>query len=104
MSGNGTFTARVRICLDKGAMHGRAGWGSGIRPNHRIPGRNTEMFMGNLSFTDREWLRPGECTDAVGTFMVVPADMHLFASGFTWDLCEGSHVIGHAVLLERING
>ena len=36
--------------------------------------------------------------------MVVPADMHLFASGFTWDLCEGSHVIGHAVLLERING
>ena len=102
MSSDGTFTARVRVWLDADAMRGGEGWRSGIRPNHRIPGRGSEMFMGMLSFLDREWLRPGECTEASGSFLIMPIDEPLFVPGFSWELCEGPHrIVGRAELLER---
>lgn len=59
------------------------------------------MFMGMLTFSDREWLRPGECTEANGSFVAMPIDKPLFVPGFSWDLCEGPCVVGRAELLER---
>jgi len=59
------------------------------------------MFMGMLEFSDREWLRPGECAEATGSFIVMPANIPLFVPGFSWELCEGPHVVGRAELLER---
>lgn len=103
MKTSGTFNARVRVCLDAGAMRGREGWRTGIRPNHRIAGRANEMFMGMLEFSDREWLRPGECAEAIGSFMIMSVDMPLFVAGFSWELCEGLHVVGRAQLLERLD-
>ena|SRR5690606_9439841 len=101
MKSDGTFTAKVRVCLDAAVMRGREGWRTGIRPNHRIPGRDDEMFVGMLTFSDREWLRPGECTEANGRFMIMPIDEPLFVPGFSWELCEGPRVVGRAELLER---
>jgi len=101
MNSEVTFTAKVRVSLDANAMPDRVGWRSGIRPNHRIPGRDHEMFIGTLTFSDREWLRPGECADATGSFMVMPADVPLFVPGFSWELCEGKSTVGTAEFLER---
>ena len=103
MKTSGTFTARVRVCLDAEEMLGREGWRTGVRPNHRIPGRGNEMFIGMLKFLDREWLRPGECAEATGSFMLMPVDVPLFVPGFEWELCEALHVVGRAELLERID-
>jgi hypothetical protein len=103
MNTSGVFTAKAWVCLDAKQMFGHEGWRTGVRPNHRIPGRGNEMFMGMLTFSDREWLRPGQCAEATVRFMVMPADVPLFVPGFWWELCEGPHVVGRAEVLELLD-
>src|SRR6478735_3990975 len=51
--------AEVEVSLNPSAMANRPGFGSGVRPNHWIPGRHY-TYIGQLDFKDREWLKPGE--------------------------------------------
>lgn len=78
---------KVEFGLHLSCMHGRKGYGTGIRPNHWIPGRDY-TFIGQVDFIDREWLEPGEkCTANVRCIM--PAqDLEKFKPGFIWHVCE----------------
>ena len=80
-------------------MAGRPGYHTGIRPNHRMPGRDY-YFIGQLDYSDREWLRPGEVCEASGSFIVAEQDRGKFLPGFEWDVCEGpGKVVGQCKLL-----
>lgn len=97
------LTATVRLTLDAKAMDGRPGYRSRIRPNHRIPGRE-QYFIGQLEFSDREWLKPGEECEARGSFIIAATDRAFFTPGLVWEVCEGpKKVVGSCKLLSIEN-
>ena len=94
------FSATILLTLDSKAMAGRPGYSSGIRANHRIPGRD-DFFAGAMFFPDREWIRPGETAEVSGNFRIYSDDADKFIPGFRWHVCEAEKVVGSAELVKR---
>lgn len=94
--------AKVEISLNPSAMADSPGFRTGVRPNHWIPGRH-DTYIGQLDFTDREWLRPGDTCDAIGRFLVPPRDLDLFAPGFAWHICEANRIVGFGRVLSLVS-
>jgi len=92
------FKARVKLCLEDSKEH--KGWCTGVRPNHRIVGRN-QFFVGQLVFIDSTWVAPGDCVDAIGSFLIHPSDAATLTIGTSWLVYdEPRRVAGTAKLLE----
>ncbi|MFC3148446.1 hypothetical protein [Piscinibacterium candidicorallinum] len=86
--------ARVRVCVEPDA---RSGLESRRLPNHRIPGRSTDYFIGMLEFVGPSFLAPGECADATARLLVLEQDANLFKQGFRWEIHLGAgNLIGWA--------
>jgi hypothetical protein len=94
--------AEVEVSLNPSAMANRPGFGSGVRPNHWIPGRHY-TYIGQLDFKDREWLKPGESCKAICRFLVPPDDLSLFAPGLAWHICEADRIVGFGRVLSLVN-
>jgi len=94
------FSATVILTLDPEAMAGRAGYTSGVRCNHRIPGRE-DFFAGVMFFPEREWVRPGESAEVSGNFRIYSDDADKFVPGFRWHVCEANKIVGSAELIRR---
>ncbi|CAN4278975.1 hypothetical protein LJR125_001855 [Pseudoxanthomonas sp. LjRoot125] len=93
-----TLTFRAEISLDQSAMFGRPGFGSGIRPNHRLPGRDYYVF-GQIDFIDIDWLVPSETCEATCVFVVPKQDVATFVPGFRWEFSEGIRRVGFGHIL-----
>ena len=89
------FNVSIEISLHENCMIGRDGYYSRVRPNHWIPGK-TYTFAGQIEFTDRELLKPGETCFADMSCIVSPKDAELFTAGFAWHICEGNKIVGYA--------
>jgi len=89
----------VEFGLHQSRMEGRDGYTSGVRPNHRIPGRDY-TFIGQVEFGDRKTLTPGESCVANMKCIVATQDMDLFKPGFTWHVCEANKIVGYARVIE----
>src|SRR5512139_1094939 len=96
------IVAIVVFALDAEAMKGRAGFRSGIRPNHWMPHRDYAI-TGHLDFLGRDWLRPGEQCRALGTFIVPEQDRSSFVPGFMWKVGEGARIVGGCTLSTVLN-
>ena len=94
------FSATIILTLDPEAMAGRPGYSSGVRANHRIPGRE-DFFAGAMFFPNREWVRPGETAKVSASFRIYSADAGKFVPGFRWHVCEADSIVGSAELVER---
>ena len=94
------FSATITVTLDAESMAGRPGYRSGVRPGHRIPGRE-DFFTGAIFFSDREWIRPGESAEVTGNFRIYSRDADKFVPGFRWHICEADRVVGSAELVQR---
>ena len=94
------FSATIILTLDPEAMAGRPGYSSGVRANHKIPGRE-DFFTGAMFFPDREWVRPGEVAEVSGKFRIYSDDAEKFVTGFRWHVCEADSIVGSAELVER---
>ena len=93
-----TLSFRADISLDEVAMTGRPGFGSGIRPNHHLPGRDY-CVVGQLNFADLEWLSPGSTCQADCVFVVPEQDVSMFVPGFRWEFFEGVRRVGFGQVL-----
>jgi hypothetical protein len=89
---------KIEIGLYQSCMEGRKGYGSGIRPNHWIPGRDY-TFLGQVEFSDRDLLKPGENCIATIKCIVATKDLELFQPGFAWHICEANKIMGYAKVL-----
>jgi hypothetical protein len=89
----------VDFGLHADLMPGRPGFRSGVRPNHWVPGWAT-TFIGQLSFDNREWLRPGEQCVARGSLIVPLQRSPSFVPGFAWHVCEANKIVGYCRILE----
>jgi len=94
------FSATIILTLDPDAMAGRPGYISGVRANHRIPGRE-DFFAGAMFFPDREWVRPGESAEVSANFRIYSDDADKFVPGFRWHVCEADKIVGSAELVRR---
>lgn len=94
------FSATIILTLDPEVMAGRPGYSSGVRANHRIPGRE-DFFAGAMFFPDREWVHPGESAEVSGNFRIHSSDADKFVPGFKWHVCEADKVVGSAELVRR---
>jgi hypothetical protein len=94
----GTIEATVKFALSAEAMKGRAGFRSGIRPNHWLQDREY-TFVGQLDFIDRDWLRPGEECAATVTLLIAEQDRDRFVPGFSWQVGESVRIVGECTLL-----
>jgi len=90
--------ANVQVTLIENYMPGRAGFNSGVRPNHIYPGVDYAC-AGILDFVDRDQLAPGETCAAKARLMIPEKDVPLFAPGFKWHICESNTIVGFAELL-----
>ena len=63
-----------------------------------IPGRDYN-FIGQIDYSDREWLQPGETCEGRGLFIVADQDRASFVPGLTWEVGEGPRVVGSCKLL-----
>jgi len=94
----GTIGVTVRFALNADAMRGRAGFKTGIRPNHWMKDREY-TFVGQLDFVDRDFLESGsECTATV-VLLIAEQDRERFVPGFVWQVGESVHIIGECTLL-----
>jgi hypothetical protein len=93
-----TLSFRAEISLDEAALTGRPGFGSGIRPNHHLPGRDY-CVLGQIDFIDVAWLSPGSKCQANCVFVVPQEDVSMFVPGFRWEFSEGVRRIGCGILL-----
>jgi hypothetical protein len=91
--------AVVDFALHAELMPGRPGFRSGVRPNHWIPGWAT-TFIGQLSFDDREWLRPGEKCMARASLIIPARERSSFVPGLTWHVCEANKIVGYCRIVE----
>ena len=94
------LVARVRVCLEP-----QARWPlrTGCRPNHRLPGRRNDYFLGSLTFEGQDSLEPGQRAEAVGRFIILEEDLACFTPGFQWEVCAGpDNVIGSVEYLHGI--
>ena len=92
--------ARVKACLEASLIGGHDGWRFGVKCNHRSVGRD-DYFIGQLSFIDEEWVKPGDCAEAIGSFVVLHSDLPIFVAGVSWLVCERpDRAVGSAKLLE----
>ena len=96
-----SFGARLEVTFNKSAAIPDEGFGTGLRPNHLIPGTGCN-FMGQLNFEDVEWLKLGESCMATSHIAVISCMSSIFVPGFAWELCAGHTVFGTAVLKEFI--
>ena len=94
------FSATIILTLDPEAMSGRPGYSSGVRANHRIPGRE-DFFVGAMFFPDQELVRPGESAEVSGNFRIYSDDADKFVPGFRWHVCEADKIVGSAELVRR---
>ncbi|WP_281556007.1 hypothetical protein [Thalassomonas sp. RHCl1] len=94
--------AIIKVGLHKECMKDRKGYGTGIRPNHWIPGREY-TFMGQIDFEDRDWLHPGETCKARFRFLIPAQDQSKFVTGFTWHICEVNQIMGYGTIISIIN-
>lgn len=94
--------ALVEIGLYEQCMKDRPGYKSGVRPNHWMPGREY-CFMGQLEFTDREWLKPGDSCIANGKFIIASQDVKSFVPGYAWHICEANKIVGYGKVIELKN-
>lgn len=89
-----SLEAIIEVGLYKECMRGRDGYGSGIRPNHWLPGRSY-TFIGQIDFLDRDWLKPGDSCEARLGFIVPKQDVEKFIPGFSWHICEVNRIVGY---------
>lgn len=89
------LNVQIEVCLHENCMIGREGYYSKFRPNHWIPGKNY-TFAGQIEFTDRELLKPGETCLAVMNCIVTLQDAELFKADFAWHICEANKIVGYA--------
>ncbi|WP_345875438.1 hypothetical protein [Shewanella algae] len=92
------LTLKAEVGLHQSCMEGRKGYGTGIRPNHWIPGRDY-TFLGQIEFSDRDLLKPGESCEATINCIVASQDKELFKPGFAWHICEANKIMGYAKVL-----
>jgi hypothetical protein len=92
------LTLNIEVGLHKSCMEGRPGYKSGVRPNHWIPGRDY-TFLGQIGFSDRELLKPGESCKARINCIIASQDKELFKPGFTWHICEANKIMGYAKVI-----
>lgn len=89
---------RIEFGLYAECMAARPGYRTGVRPNHRFPGRE-DCFIGQVNFIGVEILRPGESCEAVMQCVVAVKDRELFVPGFSWEVCEADEVLGFGRVL-----
>ena len=95
-----TLSFRAEISLDEAALVGRPGFGSGIRPNHHLPGRDY-CVLGQIDFIDMAWLAPGSKCQANCVFVVPQRDVSMFIPGLHWEFYEGARRVGFGRLLSK---
>jgi len=69
---------------------------SGYRPNHRFDSKS--YYVGQVEFADDAWHYAGETNLVTIRFMPSPGLAERLVEGHTWDITEGSHVVGRAQL------
>lgn len=89
---------KIELGLHESCMQGRAGYYSGIRPNHWIPGRDY-TFLGQIDYEDKELLKPSESCIANLNAIIAKQDKGKFISGFIWHICESNKIMGYAKVL-----
>jgi hypothetical protein len=89
------LTAEIEFCLDENAQLGVPAWYSGIRPQHRIPGR-PYSFFGQIDLLDVQSISPGQCCRAKATCIIKEQDRPYFIPGFCWHICSRDKIIGYA--------
>lgn len=94
----GTLGATVQFALSAEAMQSRPGFRTGIRPNHWLHDRDY-AFVGQLDFTDREWLKPGETCTSTVTLLIALQDRDRFVPGLVWQVGEAKRIVGECTLL-----
>ncbi|MBM4208368.1 MAG: hypothetical protein FJ190_10295 [Gammaproteobacteria bacterium] len=94
--------ANVEVCFSPYGKEDWKGFGTGVRPNHSIPGRHY-FFFGQLDFKDRDWLKPGESCEAEATFCVPQADLALFVPGMMWHITITGKIVGYGRLLSVVS-
>ena len=70
---------------------------TGYSPNHRFD--SMSYYIGRIDFDDEEWHAPGTRSIATIDFVPSPRLRERLQPGFAWDITEGAHVVGRAVLL-----
>lgn len=93
-----TIHAVVEVGLYESCMRGREGYRSGIRPNHWMPGKDS-CFMGQLDFTDRQLLAPGEICIANARFIIGPEQQDYFYVGNAWHIGEANKIVGYVKII-----
>lgn len=80
---------------------------SGYRPNHvfvyREDGHFREAYMGELQFTEPEWLTLGETYEIMVRFPLAQRIEHFLEVGRKWWIHEAQYCVGEAEVLEFIN-
>jgi hypothetical protein len=87
--------AEIEFCLDDNAQLGVPALYSGIRPQHRIPGR-PYSFFGQIDLLGVQSISPGQCCRAKATCIIKEQDRHCFVQGFCWHICTRDKIIGYA--------
>jgi hypothetical protein len=89
------LVAEIEFCLDETAQLGAPAWFSGIRPQHRIPGR-PYSFMGQIDLIGVKSISPGQCCRAKATCIIAERDRPYFVPGFCWHICKVDRIVGYA--------
>ena len=91
-----TVLARLRLLsTEEGGR--RAGIRTGYRPNHNFgPADGCEFYIGQVDFTDREVIAPGESADIAVRFISGPGLRAHLKVGCTWRIQEGPKLVGIA--------
>lgn len=85
---------KAEIGLFKENMAGRLGYRTGVRPNHRVPGREY-FFLGEITFETEDWLSPGDTRIGMVNCVIASKDRPLFKPGFKWEIFEASKLVGY---------
>jgi hypothetical protein len=68
---------------------------TGYRPNHNFGDpENRDMFIGQIEFTNKECLYPGESHDVLVIFLGAPGLAEKMVVGNQWRIQEGLLLIG----------
>ena len=89
------LVAEIEFCLHDDALIGAPAWYSGVRPQHRIPGR-PKSFFGQIDLLGVESILPGQCCKAKASCIIAEQDRPFFVAGFCWHICTKDRVIGYA--------
>ena len=99
------FSVRARLTLLTTEDGGRqSGISSRYRPNHNFgdpDGR--EMYIGQIEFSDREFIEPGETNEVTVNFIPGRGLSEKLKVGREWRIQEASRLVGNATVLELLN-